>query len=358
MTQRQDVRVSVVIPAFNAADFIERAVESVYRQDCRPIELIVVDDASEDETAAIVERAFERAPSGVRTLLLRGQVNMGAARALAVGFEAASGEYVCWLSADDEYCDRAKVSRQVKRMVSTGEDLTYFRAALVGPSLEDARVVTSSYLPRLKWLNRWIERSPRLRLFMLMFANPLNGSSVMIRSSVLRRYGGLDGDLGNVDADGDLWMRYSALGLRFGAIDGASVFYRQHQGQTSANREAMGVGMALTRLRMLRVIEEVVGLRRATGFAWLFLPLLSHWGMYRLCPVAASYLAERIADSSNGFGVTARVFARRMLERMHAEGLPNAPEGNWSSKMIEEAARTATFLRFREQLEERWRNRF
>lgn len=87
---------SVVIPAHNAAPFIADAIESVRRQTRAAWELVVVDDASTDETAATV-RALEEP----RLTLLAQERNRGVSAARNRGLAAASGEYVLFLDADD-----------------------------------------------------------------------------------------------------------------------------------------------------------------------------------------------------------------------------------------------------------------
>lgn len=95
--------ISVVIPAFNAEETIERALDSVLGQSHRDLEVIVVDDGSSDGTAEIVD-FFARRDSRVQ--LIR-NVHGGPGAARNAGIEAARGEWVAFLDADDEYASRA-----------------------------------------------------------------------------------------------------------------------------------------------------------------------------------------------------------------------------------------------------------
>ncbi len=88
--------VSVVIPAYNAGKYIARAIESVLAQSRRPDEIIVVDDGSTDDTAQIV------AGFGLKVQLIR-QDNGGASAARNSGIDAATGEWIAFLDADDEW---------------------------------------------------------------------------------------------------------------------------------------------------------------------------------------------------------------------------------------------------------------
>jgi glycosyltransferase involved in cell wall biosynthesis len=88
--------ISVIIPAYNAADYIGRAIESVLAQTHRPDEIIIVDDGSTDETADVIKRYG----AAVRYIW---QKNAGPSAARNAGIRAARGEWVAFLDADDEW---------------------------------------------------------------------------------------------------------------------------------------------------------------------------------------------------------------------------------------------------------------
>lgn len=95
---------SVVIPAFNAEGTIARALQSCIDQTLSPVEIIVVDDASRDQTIRIAEGFGER----VRVIRL--PENKGVAFARNAGWDAATGDYIAFLDSDDEwYADKLKI---------------------------------------------------------------------------------------------------------------------------------------------------------------------------------------------------------------------------------------------------------
>jgi glycosyltransferase involved in cell wall biosynthesis len=94
--------VTVVIPTYNGRKFIGAAVRSVFRQAMRPSELIVVDDASADGTAAVVRSLAADAPVPLRLIELTHNSG-GPTRPLNVGIAAARGELIAVLDQDDEY---------------------------------------------------------------------------------------------------------------------------------------------------------------------------------------------------------------------------------------------------------------
>lgn len=89
--------VSVIIPAYKAANFVAKAVDSILAQDHGPMEIIVVDDCSPDDIAG----ALESYTSAGRVRLIRQERNQGVAVARNTGIRAATGEYLAFLDADD-----------------------------------------------------------------------------------------------------------------------------------------------------------------------------------------------------------------------------------------------------------------
>lgn len=93
-----DPTVSVVIPCFNQAQYLAEAVESVVKQTFHAWEIVIVDDGSPDDTAAVADELIER--HGPRIRLLR-QANGGVARARNAGIAVGRGRYILPLDADD-----------------------------------------------------------------------------------------------------------------------------------------------------------------------------------------------------------------------------------------------------------------
>ena len=123
--------VSVIIPMYNRAGTIRRAIDSVLRQTYRNIELIVVDDASTDNSVQIVQ---EYAESRLRLITL--PRNAGAARARNAGMKAAQGEYIAFQDSDDEWLPD-KIRIQMEYMLREGFLVSFCPYLLV---LDDATV--------------------------------------------------------------------------------------------------------------------------------------------------------------------------------------------------------------------------
>ena len=89
-------QVSVVIPAYNCAEYVGQAVESVLHQTIADWEIIVVDDGSRDHTRLVLEKYSDR----IRYIY---QQNQGVSIARNCGIELARGEFIAFLDADDYF---------------------------------------------------------------------------------------------------------------------------------------------------------------------------------------------------------------------------------------------------------------
>src|SRR5262245_51722410 len=101
-------KVTVVIPVFNRAQAVQRAVASVLAQTCQDFEIIVVDDGSTDSTPAVVA-----ALSDPRLTLIRHERNRGGSAARNTGYRAGSAPFVAFLDSDDEWLP-TKLERQLE----------------------------------------------------------------------------------------------------------------------------------------------------------------------------------------------------------------------------------------------------
>lgn len=113
--------VSVIIPTHNRCELLQEAVQSVLLQKYRPLEIIIVDDGSTDETQLVVDEVLKIQASDVYIDYFR-QDNMGASVARDQGLKRCKGEYVQFLDSDDLlHCD--KIMKQVDMMMDLDLDL-------------------------------------------------------------------------------------------------------------------------------------------------------------------------------------------------------------------------------------------
>ena len=92
--------VSVVVPSYNHARFIEETLRSIFAQTWRPMDLLVIDDGSKDDSVAVIERVLRDAPFPAR---LVARENRGLTPTLNEGLAASTGEYFAYVGSDDTW---------------------------------------------------------------------------------------------------------------------------------------------------------------------------------------------------------------------------------------------------------------
>ncbi len=109
-----NMKVSVIIPAYNAEEYLRRALDSVINQVYKNLEIIVIDDASSDNTKSIIK---EYAEKDDRIVPFYSSINKGVSTARNIGLKAATGDFVMFLDSDDELTKDA-----IRRLIDVSND--------------------------------------------------------------------------------------------------------------------------------------------------------------------------------------------------------------------------------------------
>ena len=220
--------VSVIVPAFNSEDYIERTIETVFAQTFTDLELIVVDDGSMDGTALIVQN-LTRKYLGIRLIE---QENRGIAAARNKGIVESRGELIAILDADDLW-HPAKLQRQVEYL-DLNHDVSVVNCY--------SAVVDVDGL-HLGWRFGGVSKGNVYRQ-MLKQDLVAGGSVPLIRRRALQACGLFDEEL-STRCDWDLWLRLSRK-FSFGTVPQALVGYTRRPNSASHNYEDMlEVGVAV-----------------------------------------------------------------------------------------------------------------
>lgn len=194
-------KISVVIPAYNASCFITETLESVYSQSVPVHEVIVVDDGSTDETARVVEKAYPN------VVLIR-QANSGVSSARNTGIKNVSGEYICFLDADDLWFPD-KIESQILAL----RDFPGSEFILTDELLfDDSGVYCESVLMNTT-LSDFIPPGTSLMsnaLTLLFTESFVSTSSVMVSASLVKSAGFFSEDL-SIGEDREYWIKLALL---------------------------------------------------------------------------------------------------------------------------------------------------
>ena len=210
--------VSIVIPVYNGSNYLRHAIESALAQTYAPVEIVVVNDGSNDGG-----KTDEIARSFLPRIRYITKDNGGVATALNRGIAEANGAYLSWLSHDD-VLHPDKLSRQIA--VVTGERLT--RTLVFGDFSVHAVETNLRYTQRMPWGCRG-DRQGLAALTLLLTAR-LHGCTLLIPRACFAEVGPFSEHL-RTTQDYDLWFRLFAAGYRFRYVPGVVLTARLHPEQ-------------------------------------------------------------------------------------------------------------------------------
>lgn len=186
-------KVSIIIPVYNGADYLDKAIQSALSQSYQDVEIIVVNDGSTDGgTTAKIARSY-----GDKIRYIEKE-NGGVSSALNCGIEAMTGEYFSWLSHDDEYRNE-KIEKQVVALLEFKNDRVI---ALCDTEFidEQSKVLDKAWgTPSSGVYNNE-------QALLLMNKKSLSGISLLIPKAAFLECGGFDTTL-RFTQDADMWKR-------------------------------------------------------------------------------------------------------------------------------------------------------
>lgn len=208
--------VSVLIPAYNSARFVGETLRCVLAQDYEDLEVVVVNDASTDDTVAVV-KSF----SDPRIKLFHNERNLGLAGVRNRLLELATGDYFAWQDSDD-LCTKDRIGLQVRFLDEHPEVMAVGSAATVID--EHGRQVGENLLFPFY-------TDPDDVAVSMCFEDPLSNSSVMVRAKA-RGLARFDTEFPPYE-DYDFWEQISWHG-KLANLPDRLIKYRRHTTQTSS----------------------------------------------------------------------------------------------------------------------------
>lgn len=232
MVRAEDVpEVSVVIPCYNSAKFLGKALESVIGQSFQDWEIIAIDDGSSDETQTELDRYVTAIRPQMKVIT---QQNKGAAVARNIGISAARGKYVAFIDSDDIW-DKQKLEKQLGFLRHHGSVhgvTTAYRLFKPGHQKQSrTRTFNWNYRELCDWVN-------------LGSSAPALCSSLLIEKKFLKQTGGFDESLGSHAEDPDLAWRLFTTG-KLASLTDCLTYIRKFPHQGHRNTQEMARSLEL-----------------------------------------------------------------------------------------------------------------
>lgn len=290
-------KISVIIPVYNAENYIAPCIQSVLNQTCKELEILVIDDGSTDRSPHILKE-LQRTDDRIRLLT---QENGGVSSARNRGLHAAEGEYVFFLDSDDAIhpCLLSEMYRQADQ---SRADLVFCSCRKL-PDAEFEKVLEEASVKDRPARWKVAEGDEAERWLHLWYVNELTGiGGKMVRASCIRDLR-FDEGLSNGE---DTFFLYGLIskGIRVGRYPGEWYYYRMHEQSVTHSAAMLQGDRYLESCRRIRDLEYEKG---RTDFALT-------WEGYMIQQMKRAYMVRRSRKDQKGIRSLKKI---QSLERKH-----------------------------------------
>lgn len=213
--------VSVLVPSYNHAPFVERTLRSIFKQTSPPKKLIVIDDGSKDESAAIIERVLQDCP--FESEFIRRE-NRGLSATLNEGFAKTSGDFFAYLGSDDVWLPTF-LEERIKLLRKRPDAVLAFGHAFL--------IDESDFI--IDRTDNWTQFADGDMLPLLLRGTVFSSPSVVYRRAVLEKYSWNEN---SILEDYELYLKLALEG-EFALDESVLCAWRQHGWNVSGNFTAM-----------------------------------------------------------------------------------------------------------------------
>jgi glycosyltransferase involved in cell wall biosynthesis len=134
-------KVDIIIPVYNSQKYICKTIKSVFRQTYKNWKLIIIDDASTDDTKKILDTIYKKNRNKRKITILKNNINRGQAFSRNRGLKYSKSKFVTFLDSDD-FWDKNKLKNQIKFMLKNNYDFTY----------TDYKIIKNNQIKKLQFL--------------------------------------------------------------------------------------------------------------------------------------------------------------------------------------------------------------
>jgi len=246
------MKVSIVMPAYNAAKTIEESIQSVLQQTFSDWELIIINDCSTDNTAQIIDKYCVK---DSRIICLLNEQNSGVAASRNNAIKVAKGEWIAFLDADDIW-DKTKLEKQIVQ-ISANKDIFISYTASAFMNHDGKRY---SYV---------MPAEEKVDYEMLLRKNIMSCSSVMINADLMKT---IEMPSDSMHEDYYCWLIFLKQGYFGYGINEPLLMYRMGRNTKSSSR--------------LKSARMNFNTYRAVGYSWIL-------ALYYMCRYALHSVEKR-----------------------------------------------------------------
>lgn len=218
--------VTVVVPSYNHARYLPRRLESIYGQDFRDLEVVLVDDGSTDGSLDVVARHPDP-----RLAVLTSPSNSGSPfQTWNRGLRAARGRYV-WIAESDDAAEPAFLGEMVRLLDASGRlGVAYCLSSLVGPGDEDlgSDAPYHAHLDPVRWTRDYVADGREECARHLVRMNTIPSASAVVFRRELALEVGLADPSYRLSGDHDLWARMLLRGADLAYVARPLSIFRRH----------------------------------------------------------------------------------------------------------------------------------
>lgn len=245
--------ISCIVPCHNCQDYISKTVENLINQTIRPLEIILVNDASTDNTLDVLKQMEVKHPNIIKVIDL--ETNKGPSYARNFGVENSKGEYIFFLDSDDvaETVLIEKYLSRLDELNNSGED--------------DYILCFSAYIQidendeEISDIVRGIQVGPGEILGYQLTRNYISTSGVLIKKDYFLKTGGFNEEI-RYSEDWDLWLRLAQYG-GFAYVDEPLVKIRRHGSNLSSKiGKMLGAERAVLKQYSIDFIKNAIFKRK------------------------------------------------------------------------------------------------
>lgn len=248
----QECLVSVIMPAYNCEKFIEDSINSVLTQTYSKLELIVIDDGSQDNTEKIIKKLSKEDP---RINFIKNEKNLGVSETRNKGISLASGDWIAFLDSDDIW-EKTKIEKQMKYAEITRAEFIFTGVAYIN---ENGEAYNGSF-----------EVPMQVSYKQLLRQNVITCSSVLVKKHFFKD---IQMEQDDMHEDFAVWLRILKTGIFAHGINSSLLIYRVSRNSKSGNK--------LKTIRMTYKVFRFIGLNPIPSIYYMTNHLLRSFMKYR-----------------------------------------------------------------------------